>query len=324
MQYVEYVLTDGYCWFDTGIIPTVDTKVEIVDLWPGVKAGDWPVYFGKSDTDWTNCTFVFKSNNNGDAFDSRFGSQVKEGYCPFTVDSNYNVVFDKNGITINNTLYSWSETPTLSTDSHTLWIAAENNDSFGGDWNRHRASIAKFGEIRIWENNTLIGDFKPAVDNNSNVGFYDEVSQSFKANLGTGTPVAGPLASSIDVSASKTFLAATGETINIVVNSENAWTVTGDTWLTLSSTGDTGSTTITATAPSYTGVTDRTDTLTFTDSVTADEVVITIKQKKYTNGQPMYLGSDEISEMYLGTDTITEAYLGDVLVFSSNAPAPTQ
>ena len=294
-----------------------------MDLWPGVKAGDWPVYFGKSDSDWTNCTYTFKSNNNGNGFDSRLGNQEKNSYCSFTVDSNYNVVFDKNGITINNTLYSWNSTPVLSPDNHTLWIAAENNNNTGGHWDRHRASIAKFGEIRVWENNVLIGDFKPAVDNNSNVGFYDEVSQLFKANLGTGTPVAGPILSSINVFPSKTVLAATGETISISVSCDNAWEVSGNTWLTLSSTGDTSGTTITATAPSYSGASVRTDTLTFTDFVTGDEIEITIKQKKYTNGQPFYLGADEITEIYLGVDTITEAYLGDVLVFYSNAPAPT-
>jgi len=322
MQYVEYIETDGYCWFDTGLIPTVDTKVEMVNLWPGVRAGEWPVYFGKSDTDWTNCTYTFKSNNDGNAFDSRFGNQLKDSYCSFTVGSNYNVVFDATGVTINNTLYAWSSTPVLSSDNHTLWLAAENNDSRGGDWNRHRASIAKFGEIKVWENNVLIGDFKPAVDNNSNVGFYDEVTSTFKQNLGTGTPVAGPSLSSIAAEASKTSLAASGETINITVTCENAWTATGNTFLTLSSTGDTGSTTITATAPSYTGATARTDTLTFIDTVTGDEAEITIRQKKYTSGQPFYLGANEVSEIYLGDVAITEAYLGDILVFSTGPTPP--
>lgn len=316
MQYVEYIQTDGYCWFDTGIIPSIDTKVEIVNLWPGVKAGDWPVYFGKSDTDWTDCTYTFKSNNAGTDFDSRFGDQSKDSYCSFTVDSNYNVVFDATGVTINNTLYAWASTPNLTPDSHTLWIAAENNDITGGDWDRHRASIAKFGEIKVWENNVLIGDFKPAVDNN-NVGFYDEVSQSFKANLGTGTPVAGPSLSSINVSASKSVLASSGDTISIEVSTENVWSVSGATWLTLSSTGDTSGATITATAPDNNTGSARTETLVFTDSVTNDTAELVIKQKKFSLGQPFYLGTDEITEMFLGLDGILEAYLGDVLVFSS-------
>ena len=317
MNYVEYIQTDGYCWFDTAIIPTLNTKVEIVNLWPGVKAGDWPVYFGKSDADWTDCTYTFKSNNDGNAFDSRFGNQSLDSYCSFTIDNNYNVVFDATGVTINNTLYTWTSTPVLDSDSHTLWIAAENNDSTGGDWDRHRASIAKFGEIKVWENNVLIGDFKPAIDNSNNIGFYDEVSQSFKVNLGTGTPVAGPILSSIIATPSKTVLANTGETISIDIDCENAWTVTGDTWLTLSSTGDTGTTTITATAPNYTGTTVRTETLTFTDTDTGDDVTLTLRQKKYQTGLPTFIGLDTIEGIFVGTDEILEAYIGTDLVYAS-------
>ena len=55
----------------------------------------------------------------------------------------------------------------------------------------------------------------------------------------------------------------------------------------------------------------------FTDTDTGDEVSLTIRQKKLSNGQPFYLGTDEISEMFLGLDGILEAYFGDVLVFSS-------
>lgn len=117
---------------------------------------------------------------------------------------------------------------------------------------------------------------------------------------------------------SKTVLANAGETINIAVVCENAWTVTGNTWLTLSSTGDTGSTTITATAPDYSaGTSARTDTLTFSNTVTGDEAEITIKQKKYSSGQPVYLGGDEVTELYLGGNAVSEAYLGEDLVFSS-------
>ena len=117
---------------------------------------------------------------------------------------------------------------------------------------------------------------------------------------------------------SKTVLAATGETITIDIETENAWTVTGNTWLTLSAASGTGNTTITATAPDYsTGTTMRADTLTFTDTVTGDEMEITIRQKKYTSGQPVYLGGNEVSEAYLGGSAVSKAYLGDVLVYSS-------
>lgn len=166
--------------------------------------------------------------------------------------------------------------------------------------------------FQVWYAQTLVYDLVPAY-NDGKYCFYDNVSGNYIYAVGN---VDGS-ASSIIASAQKTTLASTGETINISVDCPNAWTVTGNTFITLSATGDTGSTTITATAPSYSGATARTDTLTFSDSVTGDEVVVTLKQKKYSSGQPLYLGVDEISEIYLGDHQISEAYLGEHLVYTS-------
>ena len=196
-------------------------------------------------------------------------------------------------------------------------------NSFNWSWNYIRG--AKCGKVSFYENGVLSAVYTPYEDDNGVAGYYDENNRVMIYSI-SDPWVSGPAASSIIAEASKRVLSNTGETISISVSCENAWTVTGDTFLTLSSTGDTGSTTITATAPSYTGSTARTDTLTFTDSVTGDIAELTIKQKKYSTGQPFYLGADEIVEIYLGDDSISEAYLGEDLVFSSGSgptPPPT-
>ena len=176
----------------------------------------------------------------------------------------------------------------------------------------------KIGRLKVWLNDRLYADFVPAEDNGI-VGFYDEVGQVFYDSDGSQPWIAGPEVASISVSASNTFLAAAGETISIEVSTENAWTLTtsGDTFLTFSSTGDTSGATITATAPNYSGSTAREEIIIFTDTNTSDTAEITIKQKKYSAGQPVYLGGAEVTELYLGDHQINEAYLGDVQVFSS-------
>lgn len=325
MQYVEYIQTDGYCWFDTGIIPNINTRVEVDKITPIQEGGSYCCegYVGAQNSDDSSDTFQIRQTGGYDEHKMWLrvgGSQIQPSTTALTWT---NVSLDKDNFTANGSSYNVGAT-TYGTCNYTLYISAIHNPQWANNTERYRASASQIGRVKVYQSGVLVGDFVPAIDNNNNIGYYDEVSLTFKMNLGTGTPVAGPALSSINVSASKTVLATTGETINIVVNCSNAWTVTGNTWLTLSSTGDTGSTTITATAPSYTGTTARTDTLTFTDSVTGDNAEITIKQKKYTSGQPFYLGADEITEIYLGADDITEAYLGDVLVFSSNPPAPTQ
>lgn len=191
-------------------------------------------------------------------------------------------------------------------------------DHFYQGWSNYIRS-GHCGQVIFYESGVETARFTPYQDDDNRVGFLNEQTQTMIYPT-KGSWTAGPDASSITARASKATLAATGETINIEVNSENAWTLStsGDSFLTLSSTGGTsGETTITATAPSYTGATAREEYITFTDSVTSDAVELTIKQKRYISGQPLYLGADEITEIYLGTDAISEAYLGEDLVFSS-------
>lgn len=184
-------------------------------------------------------------------------------------------------------------------------------------WDPLTDTATKFGKFKIYEGETLAAEYIPALNSSNVAGFYCITTDTFYPSQGASDWVAGPLMSSINASASKTRLAASGETINITVSTENAWTVSGNTFLTLSSTGDTSGDTITATAPNYTGTTNREETLWFIDSVTGDEAELTIVQKKAQTGQPMFLGDDEITDIYLGDNAISEAYLGDVLVYSS-------
>ena len=177
------------------------------------------------------------------------------------------------------------------------------------------------GQVIFLESGVETARFTPYEDDNGDVGFLDENNQTMIYSMGNAF-IAGPDASSIGVDVSKTVVKAAGDTIPITVNCKNAWTIStsGNSFLTLSATGGTsGETTITATAPNYTGVAPREEYLTFTDSVTGDYVEVSIKQKKYVSGQPLYLGADEILEIYLGIDPITEAYLGTELVYSSGA-----
>lgn len=307
MQYVEYIYENAnnyaqtHC-INTGILHTASTmSVRLKyysrggnsDRMAGYQEGDTGCSSDSNDFrifGYQNGTFDYKSirqrigtiNTNNTLYDITFG----DCYAYDNINETY--------------LYTGSPTGEIPSQNCPIYVDV---------------SLIKVVSISIYDGNNLLYEGKAAL-NNGVYGLYDSVGHTFATNNDI-TINGGAILSSIDVVPSKTSLADTGETINIVVDCENAWTVTGDTWISLSSTGDTGGTTITATAPSYTGATARTDTLTFTDSVTGDEAEITIKQKKYSTGQPFYLGGDEITEIYLGDDTISEAYLGEVLVFST-------
>ena len=317
MQYIEYVQTDGACWFDTGLIPDDSTRFEIVEFTPLAKATNWQVYIGRSYTDMDgNTCMVFKANSNGNAYESKFGSCERVGSPSYSTGVTVNVKYSMSGLSIDNVFYSFSSGQGLQrADSHTIWIAAENNSN---SWPTHRASNAKFGEIKFWTQEVLVADLVPAQSGNS-IGFYDKVSNIFRPNLGTGTPIAGPVTSSIKVEPSIKVVGFASETFSASVQTENYWvaSVADGSWLSIDAESGTGNTVINITVDDNYDTSARTDTITFVDMTTTDEAVLSIRQKKYTDGQPMYLGEDTIYEFYLGGDPISEMYLGEVLVYSS-------
>lgn len=321
MRYVEYIQTDQYCWFDTGIIPSFNTSLEL-DLVPLSRSGNWKGYVGAQNADDDNSTYQIRTYSGSNQFAARIGNGNGNVGPSYTVGQRYLLTLDSSYLNVNGSNYSMGSS-SMDTCNYTLYISAIHNPSWSGtgsisDTTNYRAAAGIFYGLKVYESGVLVGEFKPALDNNNKPGFYDTVSGNFYYNEGTGTPVVGPILSSIDVVASETIVKATGGTISFDITCNNTWEVTdSDNWLVWSSTGGTGDDTITATAPNYTGTTERTSTVTFTDTDTGDEVEINIKQKKVQNGQPVYLGGTEISELYLGNTAITEAYLGTVLVYSS-------
>lgn len=213
-----------------------------------------------------------------------------------------------------NTVYTRTATDTFTSNVE-LTLGADKPG--GGD--ELYDTNTKIGRFCIYEDNTLIAEFIPALDSNNVAGLYNATNDTFLYS--SRSPwAAGPVAQSIVATPSKKALASTGETINIAVACKNAWTVTGNTWLALSTTGGTGDTTITATAPDYSGSTVREDNLTFTDTVTGDEFLLIIKQRKNTgSGKPFVIGDIEVLEAYVGDIPLGEAYLGEELMFSAGA-----
>lgn len=304
LQYISPSVANG-CYMSLNYYPKDTTRIVFDYLYFPIQGrGHFAALLAARERNFRFCSFM---DSNSYVLSYKGYQQLPQG---FTLDGAVevgNYYIKLNGQTV----YSNTARGSFTSDTY-LTLGAD-----GPTGNDTLDNInTKIGRFCIYEGDTLVAEFIPALDENDVAGLYNATSDTFFYS--SEDPwVDGPLALSIDAIPSKSSLASTGETISIDVECENAWTVTGNTFLTLSSTGDTGSTTITATAPSYSSTIDRTDTLTFTDTVTGDEVVINIKQKKYVSGQPFYLGYNEVTEVYLGDNAINEAYLGDILVFST-------
>ena len=329
MNFVEYIqngtnLSGGKStgWMiNFGRYPTANTKIEIKFKHQN-STTDGNNFFGCHKYDGTNNYFrLFSYQNNTCTLDS-----PDDGHSRISVPVTFNQEVTLQATPAPNVSITNLNTQRTATATNgatlnykfpmALWYG------FDGDSGEVVEGTQIF-YIKIWESNTLVMDLWPAVDNGV-VGLYDKIGEQMYTNTGSQKVLtAGPTLSSVVVEASKKTLQSTGETIDIDVTCSNSWTVTQTgNWLTLSEASGTGNTTITATAPSYTGSEDRTTTLTFTDTSTSDTFDLTIKQRKLSNGQPFYLGANEVTYAYLGNSDVSEAYLGEVLVFSTSAPTP--
>lgn len=182
----------------------------------------------------------------------------------------------------------------------------------------------KIGPFRIYEGNTLIADYVPALVG-STAGMYDKVSDTFLYCQQVPW-AAGPEAMAIQISPTAKIVNSTGDSFTVNVETEDSWVANpaDGSWYTITPTGGTGSSAVTITVPPYSGSTERTDTIDFVDTNTTDEVTFTLRQKKQSSGQPVYLGADEVTEVYLGGSAVTEAYLGTDLVYSRISYTPMQ
>lgn len=321
MQYVEYIQNGqegsrGTGWYiDLGYTPsqTSNVKIKCKVYFPNSQQ-DGDLFIGASENGYKKFRFFSYNSAPGRmAFDCPSDSSGARILCNYTGVTEWEFGAIEDGNT-----YISNLTAGISVTGHSNDVRQFNIPFSVWHNGSNNTQGSQVYYIEIYENDVKVKSYLPVLDNSNNPALYEEIGGTYHYNTGN-TLTVGPVLSSIVAIPSKRTLASTGETISIEVATENAWTLStsGGSFLTFSSTGDTSGATITATAPDYSGLTPREEYLTFVDSVTGDEAVITIKQKKYQSGQPFYLGGDEVTDCYVGGDAVVEAYLGEDLVYSS-------
>lgn len=321
MRYVDYIqngVEDGSRsngWeLDLGYTPTTATTIQFGINCPTNYGAIEPagVFFGSFTRYANNYVRVFYHQPNKITYDNPKDNN-KRVYvnCTFGQDANFEIGLAPNGYIKN------LDTGVVTAGSTSTDCNYNITLKCWSDIDNHTQGL-KFYYIKIYENNVLVKEYLPALNDQNRTGLYETVGGQFYTNSGDKVYLYGRVLTSIVATPSKSKFAAEGESISINVDCDNAWTVScSANWLTLSSTGATGDATITATADSYSGQTNRDALLTFTDTVTSDEYEVTLTQKKYSVGQPLHLGAAEITDIYLGNGAINAAYLGDVQVYSS-------
>lgn len=226
------------------------------------------------------------------------------------------VILEPSKITIGDTEYNSVLNTGDVTDLNNISVFC--NSRTAGD---NAIKVGKIGNISIYENNVLTYKFCTVLDNNNVPCYYEEVNQKYYYVVNSAYQsllTAGPLSHTLIAEPSSLRFEPNGGTSAFTVTSQTGWTCTTPTGFTLSTTaGTSGDTTITVTAPNYTGNTKKSEVVTVTDD-DGFTINVTLKQKAYNPGglYNCFLGDTEGS-FYLGGLEVSNMYLGEVEVYSS-------
>ena len=187
---LDYIQSTGTQYIDTGFIPNQDTSVEIVFSTNSVASSE--VFFygagGTHDTDNT-----FESYTYLPGFQFNYGS-VRQLGTSLTASANtkYKVLQSKNNWSVENCETNQTSSGSFSTRTFTcpgtLYLLALNraNQLFLSD------AEMKLYECKIWDNGVLVRDLVPVINSSTGeTGLWDNVTEKFYGNAGTGTFVAG-------------------------------------------------------------------------------------------------------------------------------------
>lgn len=166
VEYKNYINTN-IAEMNTGVIPTTDTKV--VGRFRGSAVGNW--FVGSSDAKWRgfNSQNTFYLDLNGmSARINKSGWDTTKWYDVEYGNFYFNCVPVDGGTTISqsSTARSFTHTTPLMLGSATY--------SWGGEYEKFDCA-----GFKIYEGNTLVKDYRPALDGNGVACFYEEVSGTY-------------------------------------------------------------------------------------------------------------------------------------------------
>lgn len=175
---LNYIASTSYevdtNYIDTGIYPTNNTKLE---LSINGKYNNYDMWYGSNKF---GCQ-LNRGNPNYAHF-SWGGNAYSHATTDLLNEKDYLIVQDKNVLYLNGSVLNTFAEATFESP-YTLRLLAHPN----GD----RNGIAKIYYCKIWENDTLVRDYIPALDNSGVVCLYDKVSATYFYNQGTGSFTAG-------------------------------------------------------------------------------------------------------------------------------------
>ena len=182
VDYVNYILSDGSQWIDTGIIPDGNTEIEYkfqddtrTDGWENIFGSSRNSYCVNRYNNWSQ-TFVLRVNDTETLF--KVPEEKQQNGCTIKISNAEKTIY------LNNISVGTFSASVNATDSIVLfarrWEASGSNmvNSNG---------IFKLYYFTIKQNSETVRDFRPAIDEDGIVCLYDNITNKYYYNAGTGS-----------------------------------------------------------------------------------------------------------------------------------------
>ena len=193
VKYVEYIETDGtYIGFDFSTAHTYSSLDETIclDFMPlnGTVYSD--TYYGFMGAEnmllWT-IPYGYRVNDKYGLAIGDFNMYYGWSSGPtFSAGTRFDCAFSSTGATINNVDYPFTIT-SVGTPGYIKL-------NWNGDISNPRCPVARYYGFKIMSGDTVICNYRPAIDNNGTPCFYEETTGEYyyKNPICSGTPIAGP------------------------------------------------------------------------------------------------------------------------------------
>lgn len=324
MKKLEYIEFGIPCYFDTGLYADPDTEVE---TWFSVVSfnQNWNCFFGAQQRDDSQDTYQVRRYNNTNRFSVRICDSDPAVTNTYTLGEMYHILFNKTGFTVNDVLWATMSPTTNYTTYYTMYVGAVHNDT-----GAFRPTASKWGEFIVRQSGVVVGDFIPVLDENDEPCFYDNVSQTYKYNLGSGSFIAGPVATTIWTEPEYVSFDFTGGSESVIVYStEGNWAANTQnlpSWLTVSPTTGANGDSLTISAAPITSSGQQARSGFFNISNQEDAAQITYSQKG--TGDLIYrnfimFNDRGLNKEYLETNNVKKMYYNGREVFRRVSFIPT-
>lgn len=182
VNYVNYILSDGSQWIDTGIIPDGNTEIEYkfqddtrTDEWENIFASSRDSYCVSRYNNWSQ-TFVLRVNNTETLFE--VSEEKQQNGCTIKISNAEKTIY------LNNISVGTFSASVNATDSIVLF--ARRFEASGSDMINSNG-IFKLYYFTIKQNSETVRDFRPAIDKDGIVCLYDNITNKYYYNAGTGS-----------------------------------------------------------------------------------------------------------------------------------------